>query len=330
LGIVNASPEAIAAAAEALRGGALVAFPTETVYGLGADATNGRAVAAIFEAKGRPTFNPLIVHVATLEAAVELGQLTETSARLARAFWPGPLTLVLRKRQGCPVAELATAGLDTIAVRVPAHPVAQALLNAAGVPIAAPSANRSGHVSPTTAAHVAEDLGERVATILDGGAAPIGLESTVVDATEPEPVALRPGAVAREDIARVLGRPVAMATGEARTPASPGMLARHYAPAARLRLNATDVRPAEALLAFGSAHVPRHEGLMLNLSWSGDLIEAAANLFSALRTLDAAIAAAGESHLQGSGAEAIAVMPIPEQGLGEAINDRLRRAARPE
>jgi L-threonylcarbamoyladenylate synthase len=330
LGIVNASPEAIAAAAEALRGGALVAFPTETVYGLGADATNGRAVAAIFEAKGRPTFNPLIVHVATPEAAGELGRLTETGTRLARAFWPGPLTLVLRKRQGCPVAELATAGLNTIAVRLPAHPVAQALLNAAGVPIAAPSANRSGHVSPTTAAHVAQDLGDRVAMILDGGAAPIGLESTVVDATESEPVVLRLGAVAREDIARVLGRPVEMATGEAHTPASPGMLGRHYAPAARLRLNATDVRPGEALLAFGSAQVPRHEGLMLNLSWSGDLIEAAANLFSALRTLDAAIAAAGESHLHGSAAKAIAVMPIPEQGLGEAINDRLRRAARPE
>jgi L-threonylcarbamoyladenylate synthase len=330
LGIVSTSPEAIAAAAAALRGGALVAFPTETVYGLGADATSSRAVAAIFEAKGRPSFNPLIAHVATPEAAAELGHLTETGAMMARAFWPGPLTLVLRKRDGCPVAELATAGLDTIAVRVPAHPVAQALLNAAGVPIAAPSANRSGHVSPTTAAHVAQDLGDRVAMILDGGTAPIGLESTVVDVTGPEPAVLRLGAVAREDIGRVLGRPVAVAIGEAHTPASPGMLARHYAPAARLRLNATDVRPGEALLAFGSAHVPRHEGLMLNLSWSGDLIEAAANLFSALRTLDAAVAAAGESHLQGGGAKAIAVMPIPEQGLGEAINDRLRRAARPE
>jgi L-threonylcarbamoyladenylate synthase len=292
------------------------------VYGLGADATSGRAVAAIFESKERPTFNPLIVHVATADGAAALGQLTETGAIMARAFWPGPLTLVLRKRDGCPVAELATAGLDTIAVRVPVHPVAQALLEAAGVPIAAPSANRSGHVSPTTAAHVAHDLDGRVAMILDGGAAPIGLESTVVDATGPEPAVLRLGAVAREDIARVLGRPVAVAMGEAHTPASPGMLARHYAPAARLRLNATDVRPGEALLAFGSAHVPRHAGLMLNLSWSGDLIEAAANLFSALRTLDAA--------LQASGPKAIAVMPIPEQGLGEAINDRLRRAARPE
>jgi L-threonylcarbamoyladenylate synthase len=322
MGIVKASPEAIAAAAAALRAGRLVAFPTETVYGLGADATNARAVAAVFEAKGRPTFNPLIVHVATLEAAAELGHLTEAGAKLARAFWPGPLTLVVRKREGCPVAELATAGLDTIAVRVPAHSVARALLLAVKVPIVAPSANRSGHVSPTAAAHVAEDFaavgGEHVAMILDAGATPIGLESTVVDATGADPVVLRLGAASRTDIARVVGRPVAVATGEAHTPASPGMLARHYAPAARLRLNATEVRPDEALLAFGAANVPPHEGVMLNLSWSGDLVEAAANLFSALRTLDS------------SGADAIAVMPIPEQGLGEAINDRLRRAARPE
>jgi L-threonylcarbamoyladenylate synthase len=317
VGIVEASSEAIAAAAAALRRGELVAFPTETVYGLGADATNARAVAAVFEAKGRPVFNPLIVHVASQEAAAELGEMTEAAARLARAFWPGPLTLVLAKRPGCPVADLATAGLDTIAVRVPAHSVARALLRAAGVPIAAPSANRSGHVSPTTAAHVAADLGDRVATILDGGAATIGLESTVVDATGAEPVVLRLGAAARGDIARLLGQEVAVATGAAHQPASPGMLARHYAPAARLRLNATEVGPDEALLAFGTSQVPPHAGAMLNLSWSGDLREAAANLFSALRTLDAA------------GAKAIAVMPIPEQGLGEAINDRLRRAVRP-
>jgi L-threonylcarbamoyladenylate synthase len=315
--IVEASAEAIEAAAEALRGGALVAFPTETVYGLGADATNARAVAAVFEAKGRPMFNPLIAHVASLEAAAELGEMTEAAARLARAFWPGPLTLVLARRPGGAVADLATAGLDTIAVRVPAHSVARALLRAAGVPIAAPSANRSGHVSPTRAAHVAADLGDRVAMILDGGTATIGLESTVVDATGAEPILLRLGAAARDDIARLLGRPVAVATGEIHTPTSPGMLARHYAPAARLRLNATEVGSDEALLAFGTSQVPPHAGPLLNLSWSGDLREAAANLFSALRTLDAA------------GANAIAVMPIPEQGLGEAINDRLRRAARP-
>jgi L-threonylcarbamoyladenylate synthase len=318
MGIVEASAEAIQAAAEALRAGALVAFPTETVYGLGADATNAGAVAAVFEAKGRPTFNPLIVHVASLEAAAELGEMNEEAAKLARAFWPGPLTLVLRKRAGCPVTDLATAGLDTLAVRVPAHSVARALLRAAKVPIAAPSANRSGHVSPTTAAHVAADLGDRVAMILDGGTATIGLESTVVDATGHEPVVLRLGAASRADIARLLGREVVVATGETDTPSSPGMLARHYAPAARLRLNATEVvDPEEALLAFGSSQVPPHAGVMLNLSWSGDLREAAANLFSALRTLDAA------------GVKAIAVMPIPEQGLGEAINDRLRRAARP-
>jgi len=321
VGIVRASPEAIDAAAAALRGGGLAAFPTETVYGLGADATNGRAVAALFEAKGRPRFNPLIVHVATLAAAEALGHLTETGAKLAEAFWPGPLTLVLAKQPGCPVAELATAGLDTIAVRVPAHPVAQALLQAAGMPVAAPSANRSGHVSPTTAEHVATDFGaasgDAMPMILDGGTATVGLESTVVDATGADPVVLRLGAVAREDIVRVLGRPVALATGEEGKPASPGMLARHYAPAARLRLNAIDVDEDEVLLAFGHASVPAHRGVMLNLTWSGDLVEAAANLFAALRTLDA------------TGAKAIAVMPIPEQGLGEAINDRLRRAARP-
>ncbi len=321
MGLVEASAETIQDAAEALRRGNLVAFPTETVYGLGADATNGRAVAAVFEAKGRPRFNPLIVHVASLEAAQALGELTEACTALARAFWPGPLTLVLARREGCPVADLATAGLDTVAVRVPAHPVAQALLQAAEVPVVAPSANRSGHVSPTAAEHVAADFasagGERIAMVLDGGAATIGMESTVVDATGAEPVVLRLGAVAREEIAGVLGRPVAVATGEEGKPASPGMLARHYAPKARLRLDATDVGENEALLAFGHSKVPAHPGVMLNLSWSGDLVEAAANLFAALRTLDAA------------GAKAIAVMPIPEQGLGEAINDRLRRAARP-
>jgi L-threonylcarbamoyladenylate synthase len=314
--MVEATTETVARAAQVLRGGGLVAFPTETVYGLGADATNGRAVAAIFEAKGRPRFNPLIVHVASLEAAAELGWLAGAGRALAEAYWPGPLTLVLRKRAGCPVAELATAGLDSVAVRVPAHPVARQLIQAAQLPIAAPSANRSGHVSPTTAAHVATDLGERVAMILDGGPTPLGLESTVVDATGAAPVVLRLGAVAREDLACVAGRPLAVATGADGAPASPGMLARHYAPTARLRLGAREVHPGEALLAFG-AHVPPHRGRMINLSPSGDLLEAAASLFAALRALDAA------------GAQAIAVMPIPEQGLGEAINDRLRRAARP-
>jgi L-threonylcarbamoyladenylate synthase len=315
MAIVPANEGTIADAATALRRGALVAFPTETVYGLGADATNGRAVAAIFEAKGRPRFNPLIVHVASLEAAGRLGHLTESARRLAAAFWPGPLTLVLSKRPDSAVAELATAGLETIAVRVPAHPVAQALLRAAGLPIAAPSANRSGHVSPTTAAHVDADLGTRVAIILDGGATRIGLESTVVDVSGKEPVILRLGGIARDAIERVLGQAVATSCAVADRPASPGMLARHYAPATPLRLDAREVRDGEALLAFGQP-VPHHSGAMINLSVSGDFAEAAANLFAALRALDQ------------SGASAIAVMPIPEDGLGEAINDRLRRAAR--
>jgi L-threonylcarbamoyladenylate synthase len=300
-----------------LRAGRLVAFPTETVYGLGADATNARAVAAIFEAKGRPSFNPLIVHVATVQAAAALAQLPDVGRKLADAFWPGPLALVLAKRPGCAVAELATAGLDTIALRVPAHPIAQALLRAADLPIAAPSANRSGHVSPTKAAHVEADLGDRVAMILDGGSTLVGLESTVVDVTGPQPVVLRLGAVSRDEIARVLGRPVAVAAGDADKPASPGMLARHYAPVTKLRLEAQAAQRGEALLAFGR-DAPDHAGPMINLSPSGDIVEAAANLFAALRSLDAA------------GATAIAVMPVPDEGLGEAINDRLRRAARAE
>jgi L-threonylcarbamoyladenylate synthase len=312
---LDVAPKAIERAAAALRAGALVAFPTETVYGLGADATSARAIAALYEAKGRPRFNPLIVHVMDRDAAAALAQFTPAAERLAAAFWPGPLTLVLAKQPDCSVAELATAGLDTVAVRVPSHPVAQALLHAAELPIAAPSANRSGHVSPTTAAHVEADLGDRVALILDGGPAPLGLESTVVDATGAEPVVLRLGAVAREDLARAFGRPVAVAGGDPSQPASPGMLARHYAPRARLRLDARDVHEGEALLAFGPL-LPHHEGPMINLSPTGDLLEAAGNLFAALRTLDA------------SGVATIAVMPIPEQGLGEAINDRLRRAAK--
>jgi L-threonylcarbamoyladenylate synthase len=313
--VTKATPE-IAEAAAALLRGELVAFPTETVYGLGADATNARAVSAIFEAKGRPRFNPLISHVADVTAAGRLGKLTEHGRRLADAFWPGPLTLVLEKRPECPVADLATAGLATVAVRVPAHPIAQRLLAAAGVPVAAPSANRSGHVSPTTAAHVAADLADRVAMILDGGPTAVGVESTVVDVTGKAPVVLRLGGVSREAIAKVIGAPVELATGDPDKPASPGMLARHYAPTTRLRLNAVYVRDGEALLAFGP-RMPSHGGPVVNLSASGELAEAAANLFAALRTLDAA------------GAIAIAAMPIPEEGLGEAINDRLRRAATP-
>jgi L-threonylcarbamoyladenylate synthase len=313
MAVVEADRRAIKAAADVLRRGELVAFPTETVYGLGADATNGRAVAALFAAKGRPRFNPLIAHVADVAAAARLGELPELGRRLTAAFWPGPLTLVVARRADCPVADLATAGLATLALRVPAHPVAQLLLREVDRPIAAPSANRSGHVSPTRAEHVAADLGEAIAAILDGGASGIGLESTVVDVTG-APIILRPGAIARADIARVLGRPIEVADGEPARPASPGMAARHYAPAAPLRLNAHSVGDGEALLAFGTP-IP-HAGAVINLSPSADLAEAAANLYAALRALDR------------SGARRIAAMPIPEEGLGEAINDRLRRAAR--
>ena len=315
--LVPATPETIDAAAKVLRSSGLVAFPTETVYGLGADATSGLAVAGLYAAKGRPSFNPLIVHVPETAAASALAEMTPLGKTLAGAFWPGALTLVLARRPNRIIADLATAGLDTVAVRVPAHPVAQALLRAANLPIAAPSANRSGHVSPTTAQHVEADLGDRVQMILDGGATSVGLESTVVDVTGNTPIILRLGGIARDDIERVLGQPVAIAGEDNVTPSSPGMLARHYAPATALRLDASDVGHGEALLAFG-AQLPVHTGPTINLSPSGDLAEAAANLFAAVRELDTA------------GATAIAVMPIPAYGLGEAINDRLKRAARAE
>jgi L-threonylcarbamoyladenylate synthase len=312
--ICPATADAIADAAAALSNGRLVAFPTETVYGLGADATNARAVASIFEAKGRPRFNPLIAHIANAGDAARFVVLDSRAQALAAAFWPGALTLVLRKRPDCAIADLATAGLETVALRVPSHPVAQALIRAAARPIAAPSANRSGHVSPTTAAHVEADLGDKVAIILDDGPCMIGVESTVVDVSGSEAVLLRTGAVTREAIEAVLGARLALHTEDAGRPSAPGQLASHYAPRAAVRLNATSAHAGEALLAFGPA-APPHDGPTVNLSPTGDLIEAAANLFAALRQLDA------------SGATTIAAMPIPEQGLGEAINDRLRRAA---
>lgn len=312
--IRRATDDAIAAAAAALRDGGLVAFPTETVYGLGADATNARAVAAIFEAKGRPRFNPLIVHVADAGDAADFAVLGPEARALAAAFWPGALTLVLNKRSDCAIADLATAGLDTLALRVPSHPVARALIRAADRPIAAPSANRSGHVSPTTAAHVEADLGDKVAIILDDGPCPIGVESTVVDVSGPAPVLLRAGGVTREALETVLGAALASRIDNVDRPSSPGQLASHYAPRAVVRLDATEPRPGEAFLAFGPVATD-HWGTVINLSPTGDLIEAAANLFAALRQLDA------------TGAGTIAVMPIPESGLGEAINDRLRRSA---
>ena len=312
---VVAGPETIARAGDLLRAGALVAFPTETVYGLGADATNGRAVAAIYEAKGRPSFNPLIAHVASLAAAERVGAFSALARRLATAFWPGPLTLVVPRVPDCAVSELATAGLDSIAVRVPSHPVALVLLRAAGRPIAAPSANRSGHVSPTTAAHVAADLAGRVAMILDGGATEVGVESTVLDVTASVPRLLRPGGVTREQIEQLIG-PIVMGEADPLRPSSPGQLESHYAPRAGLRLDAVHAGAGEALLAFG-ARVPACSGPVINLSAAGDLAEAAANLFAALRRLDA------------SGTAMIAVMPVQDTGLGAAINDRLRRAAAP-
>jgi L-threonylcarbamoyladenylate synthase len=307
-------------AARCLAEGGLVAFPTETVYGLGADATNESAIARLYEAKGRPLFNPLISHVEGLSGAHRIARFDAIAITLAQAFWPGPLTLVLPKRERCEVAELGTAGLETIAVRVPAHPVAHAILKALGKPVVAPSANLSGRVSPTTPAHVQSDLAGRIDLIIDGGPVTVGVESTIVGCFE-RPVLLRPGGLAREEIERVLGKPLARPTLEAEIydgkPLAPGMLTSHYAPRARVRLDARSLEPGEALLAFGPAPVPGQDraAAVLNLSESGNPIEAATHLFGYLRSLDAI------------GARTIAVMPIPHAGLGEAINDRLRRAA---
>jgi L-threonylcarbamoyladenylate synthase len=318
-----AGSDALAAAVRCLASGGLVAFPTETVYGLGADALNGIAVAKLYNAKDRPAFNPLIAHVPDIDAARALARFDAAATRLATAFWPGPLTLVLPKLETCLVAELATAGLDSIAVRVPAHPVARDILAAFGRPVVAPSANRSGHVSPTTAAHVLADLRGRIDLIVDGGPTPVGVESTIMACVD-KPVLLRPGGVPRDAIAHALGRalaeaPVPSTTTDDEAPLAPGQLASHYAPRSRLRLNATSVDAGEALLAFGPDPPAGAEraSRTLNLSARGDLIEAAANLFAHLRALDAA------------GARTIAVMPVPNQGLGEAINDRLARAAAP-
>jgi L-threonylcarbamoyladenylate synthase len=321
--LIEAGGEAIERATRVLAAGGLVAFPTETVYGLGADAGNGEAVARIYEAKGRPSFNPLIAHIADIAAARTLGRLDPAAERLAAAFWPGPLTLVLPRLANCPVAELATAGLDTVAVRVPSHPVAHDILLSLGRPVVAPSANRSGHVSPTTAQHVLADLRGRIALIVDGGPTPMGLESTIVACLD-QPMLLRPGALPRREIERIVDLADAPPGIEASedagvAPIAPGQFASHYAPRAGLRLSAQNVQRGEALLAFGPVPV---EGaaeaiVVLNLSARGDLIEAAANLFSHLRALDAA------------GAATIAVMPVPHEGLGEAINDRLQRAAAP-
>lgn len=313
----NADANAVRAAALALRSGRLVAFPTETVYGLGADATDDRAVAAIFDAKGRPRFNPLIVHVPDRNGALAIAEWSDLADRLAARFWPGPLTLILRRRCGSGISKLASAGGETIALRAPAHPLASALLRETDRPIAGPSANRSGLISPTTADHVRRSLGDRVDLILDGGACPVGVESTVVDLVDDRPRLLRPGGVAREMIEAVIGQTLERGDDhpvDGQTIRSPGQLLSHYAPRHRLRLNALEVAADEALLAFGPTPL-EGAAVTANLSGTGDVVEAAANLFSMLH------------HLDRQDVAGIAAMPIPSTGLGEAICDRLQRAA---
>jgi L-threonylcarbamoyladenylate synthase len=315
---LGTSREDIETAARALRAGRLVAFPTETVYGLGAVATNDRSVAAIFAAKRRPRINPLIVHVANQAAASSLASWNDPAERLATRFWPGPLTLVLPRAQGSPLSLLVSAGLDTVALRVPAHPVAQALLEASVLPVAAPSANSSGKLSPTTADHVEAALGDRVDIILDAGRCPIGLESTVIDLTGPAPRLLRPGGLTRAKLEAEIGPlgsgPIAPKGDD--VPLSPGQMASHYAPSRPVRLDVRAVRPDEGLLAFGPQPLDG-AAITMNLSPNGDLEEAAANLFAMLRALDR------------PDLRAIAIMPIPGEDLGEAIRDRLARAAAP-
>lgn len=324
--IKTANNESIAEAAKVIQAGGLVGLPTETVYGLAANALDGKAVARIFEAKGRPSFNPLIIHVPDAQSAGELVERNAWAEAAAESFWPGPLTLILPRRAGCAVSDLAGAGLPTLAVRVPDHKVAQALLKACGVPLAAPSANVSGSLSPTTPLHVAESLGDQVDLILAAGPCKIGLESTVLDLSGEAPVVLRPGGVTAEELSEALGVEVAYAHSIDETaPKSPGMLLKHYAPQTPLRLDAIDLNPGEALLAFGSERFMGVKGagaakdlpaeMRRNLSETGDLYEAAANLFAMIKELDQA------------GAAAIAVMNIPQTGLGVAINDRLQRAA---
>lgn len=312
---LQASLAEIGDAARALRAGKLVAFPTETVYGLGGDATSDRAVAAIFAAKGRPSFNPLIVHVANISSAAQFAELSAKAQAVARGFWPGPLTLVLPRRRDCRISLLASAGLDSVAIRVPAHTIAQTLLMMSGLPLAAPSANPSGRLSPTIADHVLADLGDKVEFVIDGGPCPVGVESTVLSLLDDRPRILRPGAVTAEALSEVLNEPVPTEAGaeDAAAPRSPGRLVSHYAPNLPVRLNAGSAEPGEALLGFGSS-APKDA---LNLSPTGDLQEAAANLFAMLRRLD------------DPKYRAIAVMPVPDTGLGVAINDRLMRAAAP-
>lgn len=323
--ILTANPDSIRKAADLLQSGGLVAMPTETVYGLAADARNSKAVARIFEAKGRPSFNPLIVHVYDMEQAAQLARMNEREIALAQNFWPGALTMILERRPDSGLSDLVSAGLPTVAVRVPAHRTARALLKACGFPLAAPSANKSGSLSPTAPAHVVQSLGEAVEMVLADGSCAVGLESTVIDCSGEVPLILRPGRITAEDISAVLGYDVKYDLGDHDAPKSPGQLLKHYAPDTPLRLNAIDIEEGEALLAFGSTRFMGVKGkgavsalpesMVRNLSETGDLYEAAANLFSMLRALDL------PEHKK------IAVMNIPETGIGIAINDRLRRAS---
>jgi len=312
--MLHAGKQACQEAGQRLASGGLVAFPTETVYGLGGNALDSQAVAGIFDAKGRPSFNPLIVHVPDPIAAEEYAEFSDLARDLAHAFWPGPLTLVLPRKASGGISHLVSAGLDTVAIRVPAHPVALDILRAAKCPIAAPSANPSGRISPTSAAHVYEGLQGRIDMVVDGGPCAVGIESTVLDVTGDTLRILRPGGVTADQIARATGQPVDedMVIVDGQAAHSPGTMLSHYAPNAAVRLNAVDVTDGELLLGFGDV-----ENATLNLSPSGDLKEAAANVFAMLRLLDA------------KNSCGIAVSPIPEKGLGLAINDRLRRAAAP-
>jgi L-threonylcarbamoyladenylate synthase len=326
--LLQPSEKGVAAAAALLRHGALVAFGTETVYGLGADATNAQAVAAIFAAKGRPRFNPLICHYPSAAEAFAHTVADDRGRRLAETFWPGPLTLVLPRAKHCPVSLLAASGLHTLGVRVPRHPLALSLLRQAATPIAAPSANRSGHVSPTSAAHVLDDLDGLIAAVLDCGPCAVGVESTVLDISGPYPALLRPGGVTHEALEACIG-PIQSAASHTMVatnggPRSPGMMASHYAPVLPVRLAASAVSPDEALLAFGPPL--SGAGCVFQLSVDGDTTEAAANLFEGLHWLDAEAERLG---LFGRRLKGIAAMPIPERDLGRAINDRLQRAAAP-
>ncbi len=311
--VEKVTPQSIASAAKLLNEGRLVAFPTETVYGLGADAANDLAVASIFETKGRPQFNPLIAHIADISWVERFAVMSPAAKKLAEKFWPGPLTMVMKKTPDSPISHLVSAGLDTVGVRFPVHPDARKMLAAFGRPVAAPSANISGTVSPTTAEHVAQGLGDKIPLILDGGACAVGVESTILDVSgDDTPALLRAGGVGVEEIESVIGKPLRRPESDPKAPRSPGQLLSHYAPRLPVRLNADKPEEGEAFLAFGPA-----ENATLNLSPTGDVKEAAAHLFAYMRRLD-------DPKYTG-----IAVMPVPTYGLGLAINDRLKRAAYP-